>query len=330
MATEESQSPSPGPLDLGERIGADLPAALTLLKSLQDQVVVVTHHVQCLAQKVRAGAYPTEKGLSFLEVKDQLLLLYLQDLSHLILEKTSGRSVAEHPALLRLVETRTVLEKMRPIDQKLKYQVDKLVKAAVTGALGENDPLRFKPNPSNLMSKLSDSEESKDGEAADGAKASGKGTAKGGSRKYVPPRLVPVHYNETEAEREKKALEQAKKRALSSSIIRELKEQYSDAPEEVREGRYAHATRRSREDEHRTNYEESMMVRLNMTRKEKARRRREGALGSQLSSLTHFGDISALTGTAAPSGEGSSPQKKKRKTVGTKRGKKKKGFHRRR
>ncbi|XP_067325847.1 neuroguidin [Anolis sagrei] len=323
-----SETTLAGTLDLRERVEADLPAALGLLKSLQEQVIAVTRHVQGLAQKVRAGNYPTEKGLSFLEVKDQLLLLYLQDLSHLILEKTSGRSVAEHPALLRLVETRTVLEKMRPIDQKLKYQVDKLVKAAVTGALSENDPLRFKPNPSNLMSKLSDSEE-EDGEAADGAKSSAKGTSKGGSRKYVPPRLVPVHYNETEVEREKKMLEQAKKKALSSSIIRELKEQYSDAPEEIREGRFAHSSKQSREDEHRTNYEESMMIRLNMTRKEKAHRRRQGALSSQLSSLTYFGDISALTGATAPLGEDSGPLKK-RKKAGTKQGKKKKGFHKRR
>ncbi|KAL8177195.1 UNVERIFIED_CONTAM: hypothetical protein K2H54_043198 [Gekko kuhli] len=286
--------------DLEERVETDLPAAVKLLKSLQEQVVAVTQHVQSLLQKVRAGTYPTEKGLSFLELKDHLLLLYLQDLSHLILEKTAGHSVAGHPALLRLVETRTVLEKMRPIDQKLKYQVDKLVKAAVTGALGENDPLRFKPNPGNLMSKLSDSEEEESGEDAAGAKGSGKEASKGGSRKYVPPRLVPVHYDETEAEKEKKMLEQAKKRALSSSIIRELKEQYSDAPEEIREGRYAHATRQSREDEHRTSYEESMMIRLNVSRKEKARRRRAGALASQLSSLTHFGDISALTGAAPP------------------------------
>lgn len=45
------------------------------------------------------------------------------------------------------------------------------------------------------------------------------------------------------------------------------------------------------------------MVRLNMTRKEKARRRRVGTLNTQLSSLTHFGDIGALTGAAAPTGE---------------------------
>ncbi|XP_063157645.1 neuroguidin isoform X2 [Candoia aspera] len=293
------------------------------------RVVAVTHHIQRLVQTVRAGSYPTEKGLSFLEVKDHLLLLYLQDLSHLMLEKTSGRSVANHPALLRLVETRTVLEKMRPIEQKLKYQVDKLVKAAVTGGLAENDPLSFKPNPNNLMSKLSDSEDGEDEDDDGGAKNPGKETSKGGIRKYVPPRLVPVHYNETEMEREKKMVEQAKKRALSSSVIRELKEQYSDAPEEIREGRQAHMARQNREDKHRMDYEESMMVRLNVSRKEKARRRREGVLGSQLSSLTHFGDISALTGATPSLGEDLNLPKKRRKKMSTKRGKRK-GFRKRR
>ncbi|XP_007439857.2 neuroguidin [Python bivittatus] len=273
--------------------------------------------------------FSSHQGLSFLEVKDHLLLLYLQDLSQLMLEKTLGHSVANHPALLRLVETRTVLEKMRPIEQKLKYQMDKLVKAAVVGGLGENDPLRFKPNPNNLMSKLSDSEDGEDDEDDGDVKNSGKETSKGGIRKYVPPRLVPVHYNETEMEREKKMLEQAKRRALSSSIIRELKEQYSDAPEEIREGRHAHAARQNREDEHRTNYEESMMVRLNVSRKEKARRRQGGVLGSQLSSLTHFGDISALTGATPSLGEDSNLPKKKRKKMSTKRGKRK-GFRKRR
>lgn len=60
------------------------------------------------------------------------------------------------------------------------------------------------------------------------------------------------HIDETEAEREKKWLERAKKRALSSSVIRELKEQYSDAPEEVRDARHPHVTRQSQEDQHRS------------------------------------------------------------------------------
>ncbi|PNJ35696.1 NGDN isoform 4 [Pongo abelii] len=307
---------------------SDLPSAVTLLKNLQEQVMAVTAQVQSLTQKVQAGAYPTEKGLSFLEVKDQLLLMYLMDLTHLILDKASGGSLQGHDAVLRLVEIRTVLEKLRPLDQKLKYQIDKLIKTAVTGSLSENDPLRFKPHPSNMMSKLS-SEDEEEEEAEDGqSEASGKKSVKGVSKKYVPPRLVPVHYDETEAEREKKRLERAKRRALSSSVIRELKEQYSDAPEEIRDARHPHVTRQSQEDQHRINYEESMMVRLSVSKREKGRRKRANVMSSQLHSLTHFSDISALTGGTAHLDEDQNPIKKRKKI--SQKGRKKKGFRRRR
>ncbi|XP_053324216.1 neuroguidin [Spea bombifrons] len=309
----------------GEIVAEDLPAAQSLLTNLQDQVTAVTAHIKNLTQKVRNGVYPTEKGLSFLELKDQLLLLYLQDLTHLILEKTCGKPIQGNPGIMRLVEIRTVLEKMRPIDQKLKYQIDKLVRAAVTGSLGENDPLNFKPNPQNLISKLEESAEESDGEEEGENGAAKKSQSK--SRKYIPPRLAPVHYDDTEVEKERRLLERAKKRALSSSVIRELKEQYTDAPEEIREGRAYHMMRHEREEQHRTNYEESMMVRLNMTRQEKARKKRVISMTSQLNSLTHFTDISALTG-----GEGRSedlvPSGKKSKK-GPKKGKKKRGFRKR-
>ncbi|XP_050774869.1 neuroguidin [Gopherus flavomarginatus] len=308
---------------LPEQLMSDLPPALALLGSLQEQVVGVTAHVQGLLQRVRAGAFRTEKGLSFLELKAQLLLFYLQDLAQLVLEKSLGRSLAAQPAVLRLVELRTVLEKMRPIEHKLRYQIDKLVKVAVTGAVGDDNPLRFKPDPRNMMSKVSDEEEA---DATEGKAAGKKPLGKGGDRKYVPPRLVPVHYDETAAEREKEALERAKKRALSSSVIWELKEQFSEAPEEIREGRYLHATRQSQEDEHRRRYEEDMLVRLNMSRRDKARQRHVAMLGAQLHSVTHFGDISALSGAAPPTGEALSPQRKRRK-MSAKKGRKK-GFRR--
>ncbi|MGH0167724.1 UNVERIFIED_CONTAM: hypothetical protein FKN15_052554 [Acipenser sinensis] len=78
-------------------------------------------------------------GLSFLELRYQLLLLYLQDLTHLLLKKVEGRSLRGDSGIERLLELRTVLEKMRPIDQKLKYQIDKLVRTAVTGTLGTGE-----------------------------------------------------------------------------------------------------------------------------------------------------------------------------------------------
>ncbi|XP_068098354.1 neuroguidin isoform X2 [Hyperolius riggenbachi] len=307
-----------------DAVSTDLSAMKTLIDTLNQQVAAVTAHVQSLTEKIRSGMYPTEKGLSFLELKDHLMLMYMQDLTYLIMEKTHGRSLKENTAIMRLVELRTVLEKMRPVEQKLKYQIDKLVRAAVTGSLGENDPLRFRPNPQNLMSKLEESDQEESGNEDEGV--TGK---KSHSRvkKYVPPRLAPVHFDDTEADRERRILERAKKRALSSSVIRELKEQYTDAPEEIREGRAYHMMQHEKEERHRTSYEESMMVRLNLTKKEKARKKRALAMTSQLSSLTHFTDISVLTGGDARTEDLIPSVKKPRK--GPKKAKKRKAFRKR-
>uniref|UniRef100_H3AA34 Neuroguidin n=1 Tax=Latimeria chalumnae TaxID=7897 RepID=H3AA34_LATCH len=289
----------------------------------------VTAHVQGLIKRVRSRMFSTAKGIGFLEVKYQLLLSYLMDLAHLMIRKVDGSELKNEDAILRLVEIRTVLEKMRPIDQKLKYQIDKLVKTAITGSVGANDPLHFKPNPDNLASKLDESsgEEEEEDEEAEGEPATSKKSSGSKPKRYVPPRLVPMHYDadESSAEKQRKALERAKKHALSSSVIRELKEQHSDAPEEIQESRNFHMMRQSKEDQHsvhRARYEEEMMVRLNMTKKERARKRQAMTMTSQLNSITHFGDISALTGEV-DTADGDLIQKKKKQKVTKKKGKKK-------
>ena len=83
------------------------------------------------------------------------LCSYLMNVTCVMMRKTEGRKLSGNPSIEHLVEIRTVLERMRPIDQKLHYQVDKLVKTAATGTIAENDPLRYKPNPGNLLSKVS-------------------------------------------------------------------------------------------------------------------------------------------------------------------------------
>uniref|UniRef100_A0A8C2CQZ9 Neuroguidin, EIF4E binding protein n=1 Tax=Cyprinus carpio TaxID=7962 RepID=A0A8C2CQZ9_CYPCA len=278
---------------LQDLVDNDLPAAVRLLNSLTEQVASVTSHVRDLIKKVREKAYQTSKGLSFLDLKYHLLLFYLQDVTHLISLKTEGESLKDNSAIHRLVTIRTVLEKMRPLDQKLKYQIDKLVRTAVTGSLAENDPLHFRPNPQNLVSKNSD-EDDKGGNSKGEKDPSA-------SRKYVPPRIAPVHYDGdmTEADRQKEQIDKQKRAALRSSVIQELRQQYSDAPEEIRDRRDFQTERESREELNRKNYEESMMVRLSMTREQRLRKRGMVGMTSQLSNITRFSDISALTGGEA-------------------------------
>uniref|UniRef100_A0A8C1TP01 Neuroguidin, EIF4E binding protein n=1 Tax=Cyprinus carpio TaxID=7962 RepID=A0A8C1TP01_CYPCA len=295
---------------LQDLVDNDLPAAVRLLNSLTEQVASVTSHVRDLIKKVREKAYQTSKGLSFLDLKYHLLLFYLQDVTHLISLKTEGESLKDNSAIHRLVTIRTVLEKMRPLDQKLKYQIDKLVRTAVTGSLAENDPLHFRPNPQNLVSKVmvccSDDDDK-------GGNSKGEKDPSA-SRKYVPPRIAPVHYDGdmTEADRQREQIDKQKRAALRSSVIQELRQQYSDAPEEIRDRRDFQTERESREELNRKNYEESMMVRLSMTREQRLRKRGMVGMTSQLSNITRFSDISALTGGEAQDIDNPKPKKKKK------------------
>ncbi|KAM8881020.1 neuroguidin [Synchiropus picturatus] len=302
-------------------IESDLPKAVQLLNTLTEQVASVTGHVQELLTNVRNGGFDTTKGLSFLDLRYHLLLFYLQDLTHLISIKTEGGKISESEALSRIVTVRTVLEKMRPLDHKLKYQIDKLVRTAVTGSLADNDPLQLRPNPENLTSKLSES----DSENESAKKSAGNKAAHSSGRKYVPPKIAAVHYDGdmTETDKKKALLERQKRAALRSSVIQELRHQYSDAPEEIREKRDFQSERESREEIHRKNYEESMMVRLNMPKRDKnSKKRGVLSMSQQLSGITHFSDITALTGGDAGQ-DFDNPRPKKKKKLMKKKTKRK-------
>ncbi|XP_053198229.1 neuroguidin [Scomber japonicus] len=295
-------------------IESDLPKAVQLLNTLTEQVASVTSHVRKLLTNVKDGAFKTSKGLSFLDLRYHLLLFYLQDLTHLISIKTEGGKIKDSEALNRVVTIRTVLEKMRPLDHKLKYQIDKLVRTAITGSLAENDPLQLRPNPENLISKLSESEES-EGDA-DNKADSEKRAAHSSGRRYVPPKIAPVHYDGdmTEADKKKAQVERQRRAALRSSVIQELRQQYSDAPDEIRDRQDFQSERDSREEIHRKNYEESMMVRLNMPKRQKnSKKRGMMSMSGQLSGITHFSDITALTGgEGGQDGDNPRPKKKKK------------------
>lgn len=63
----------------------------------------------------------------------------------------AGKQIERDPSIDRLIEIRTVLEKIRPIDYKLRYQIDKLVKTAITGVTNAKDPINFKVTSRSLQ-----------------------------------------------------------------------------------------------------------------------------------------------------------------------------------
>ncbi|KAL3860671.1 hypothetical protein ACJMK2_010765 [Sinanodonta woodiana] len=299
----------------------DLLKTIQLFKEVQEKIQDANTHIQTLCQRAETGEFATSKGISFLEVKYQLLLSYLMNLSYIMVKKTGGKSIQGDASIERLVEIRTVLEKMRPIDQKLKYQIDKVMKAAA-GAPDSSDPLRFRANPGNLVSKL-DTEMSEDEEEDEEVKGSK-------PKLYIPPKLAAVHYDgdETVAEREQRKLQHARQRALNSTMMREIRAEYTDAPEEIKESTNIHRFKEDKRTKEKERYEEENFIRMSVSKKEKNAAKRLGTMSS-LNSLVHFDDISALNND---DGFSQGPSAKKRKVAkGIKKGRgKKKGFHKKR
>lgn len=295
----------------------DLPQAFRLLGEMNANVLQVNQLVDNMLVRVKNGEISTDKGLSFLEMKYHMLLSYLINLTYVVLRKCSGERIEGDPSIDRLIEIRTVLEKIRPIDHKLKYQIDKLVKTAVTGTTNSDDPSNFKANPDALVAKIENSDEESDSDQdgeIDGLKSS---TQSRKSNIYVPPKLAAVHYDgdETVAEKMRKAGERARRRAVSGAVLRELKEEYLDAPVEDTHGLGEKQASLGRENKRKIEYEENYMTRLPVTKQEKHRRRQMTTLGTLGDEITTFGESSSM------------PAKKKK---AQKKGKAKKSFKKKR
>ncbi len=85
------------------------------------------------------------EGISLLDVKNELLLSYLQNLVFLILLKLRNQNgssdqdeseVLDDAVVKKMVELRIYLEKgVRPLEGRLKYQMDKVLRAAEDAAI---------------------------------------------------------------------------------------------------------------------------------------------------------------------------------------------------
>jgi len=241
-----------------------------------------------LNKKVSSGSDPND-GISFLSFKNELLLEYNMNLAYLMLKKTKGKSIEGDKAVDRLCYLRTVLEKIRPIEHKLKYQIDKFVSIAETGP-GDNksqDPLRLKANPSLLTGN--EDEDGEDSEEEDDEASTGKDNKS--DAKYVAPRNVPQHFEgdkskeEVEAESEKRR----KKSALSASMMRELKSQLWDTPEEISHQADTRKQKYIQEQKEKERYEEDNFMRLPITKAERLASKQFSTSANIGDGLTNFG-----------------------------------------
>ncbi|KAJ1719764.1 hypothetical protein LPJ53_005527 [Coemansia erecta] len=297
------------------------------LKTISTQATQVRELVDGLRARVTAGELATGKGLSFLEVKQHTLLSYLSSLSFVALLKLHGGSLKAHPAVWQLIEDRTVLEKMKPLEQRLKYQIDKLLRTAVVGPSSKPEqpsarmittddpeaeapsatgnalaamlasdamanPTSFGPNPEALARDLRGMEEGGGGDPEDP------------SGLYRVAKQMPVRYEEQGARgaaRREREEQRMAARASRSRLVRDLMAQYDDRPElasasgnperthvDGRMARLAEDTRRFEE--------ENFRRRAVSKRERKGLRERLVELEDEFTHLNDFAGIAGLAG----------------------------------
>ncbi|KAG8373171.1 hypothetical protein BUALT_Bualt12G0143300 [Buddleja alternifolia] len=244
-----------------ERISREAPQLAAVLKEMKEGLDNVRNKIQALTDKVKANNLPTSDGISYLEAKHLLLLNYCQSLVYFLLCKTKGLSIQGHPVVRSLVEIRLFLEKIRPIDKKLQYQIQKLTRTTDTtvekpglvekdtsGAQKSEDLLKYRPNPDLLDS----------------------------AGVYRPPKFAPSSMEEDKmSKQEKNALRKEKeylRQTKQSAYVRELMNDLEGKPEEVRENvetENREVMRYMSQMEERARQEEEQFTRAPLTKVEK-------------------------------------------------------------
>ena len=270
--------------------------------------------IDLFIEKVNSGP-DTSNGISFLDLKNDLMMDYNLNLLYLMYKKTFEGKIEGDKAVERLCQMRTILEKIRPIEHKLKYQIDKCVTVAETGQIDPNDPSRFKANPDLLATKFADDEEE---DSADDEDNEDKGKD---SKKYVAPKNVPAFFDgdKSKEEMESELAAKKKKTALSHSMMRELQQQLYDAPEEISHEADVKKQKYIAKEREKELYEEENFMRLPVTKAERLAKKNVFTVSNIGDSLTSFGNNDF-------DGSGGQGKKRKRGHDGGKGGKSKKKF----
>ncbi|KAG6850530.1 hypothetical protein H0H93_012146 [Arthromyces matolae] len=265
--------------------------------------------VRTVVQSLKQGtaALDFKDGISLLSLKHHSLLMYLNSLVLLSSRRaighslnirappdlpfsSSGRPCRGHGSgdlVDSMLEGRAILEKIRVLETRMRYQIEKLLRVAEEhedpkNAVDGKDPLAFRPNPQNLVAN-GDSDHNNDNENESQIRAQKTHNVDDTDAIYRPPRVAPVPYVEkskSQLRRERPPIPSALA-SLSADASRPHIESTSglgSTPSLV-SGRAAHLKRM-------TEFEEENFSRLVM-KKSDARRRAQDeadvALGGSLS-----------------------------------------------
>jgi U3 small nucleolar RNA-associated protein 3 len=106
------------------------PEVIALLGELRERIgeaAVVGESLTAARELLRGNGVERHELVDFLETKATLMLTYCAHVTFYLLLKAEGAKVNGHPVVDRLVELRTYMEKLHPVEQRLSYSLNKLL-----------------------------------------------------------------------------------------------------------------------------------------------------------------------------------------------------------
>lgn len=301
----------------------------------------------------KAGELDYGDGPSLLTLKVDALLEYVQNLalltaSRLLTQEASAELSAGQQALVdTLIRNRLILEKVRPLEKGLKYQIERMLRAAMDaeasesktlqGTIEEGDPdlLAYGPGMSSAFQAPVEASR----------QPSQKSKKTGGAEEeeeeepdvYRPPKLAAVAYDPDAKRRRRQGEdgdeEEPSRTHKSGVLLSELTASMSGVPLEegasgtgvsrphTAGGGGIGASKRARDLARMQEYEEENFTRLALSKREQRRRERDeadfalgGARGGRGQSGQRAGFESELAGLLGDERERSSSSRKGKKS----------------
>ncbi|UXI19126.1 hypothetical protein NH340_JMT05069 [Sarcoptes scabiei] len=274
-----------------------------LLREFNENLVHCVISVKNLSNRFRNNELDIKSGIKLLDLKNEIFLSYLIDIVDVMKKKML--SVDFSSTVERLVEQRVVLEKVKSIEDKFRYQMDLLTKSSSSNNFNAKNPMDLKPNLLLSLNETSIDDDLNDENISATEKANldnqidekkKKPSMKDDAsknQKYVPPRLAQLKY-EDDQERKSRELQRMKRRAINSSLINELRRELDDGPEEEHDLLLNKKSGVEKFLKRKTAYEESNFIRLSLNRKQKSEVKRYSTVNTIGNDITRFEDISVL------------------------------------
>lgn len=288
-----------------QKLSADLRKFAPEIASLLDTDHINSHH-----------------AISLLQAKSATLLRYNRNLIRLVQLKIKGepiQSIAD-----KLVADWVALERIRPLEKKIRHQVDSLLKAVAAQAAGkESEADRFKKRQSAALFGSGGDEIDERGDHRIEHQADEEQLEE---KSLLDPIAEVVHDEQDARKAAQEVKEQAKKQAriLRDEDVREMLAELKGRPEELRHDDFGSAKKSTvlrtllRDDEERMRYEEENMTRLSISKKDKKRRRNiERAMeGPGLDGTDEFSGLIAVADRVMSHGRDQGNESKVRDSAG--------------